>query len=253
LVLLHTAFVDNGMWDEQFADFARSYRVIRFDMRGFGKSDPVQGPVVRRYELYQLMKHVGIEKAALIGCSLGGEVIIDFTLEQPDMVMTLVPVSAVPGGFEMQGEPPPVMLEMFSALQQNDLQRASELQIRLWVDGAFRTPDQVDPAVRQRAAEMNRAALANGTFFKAEMRPTQPLEPPAVNRLKEIAAPTLIVAGSLDHPEILRAAGFMAREIPLAEKVVLSGAAHVPSMEQPAAFNQAVRQFLNRALVTRQP
>ncbi len=244
LLLAHAGFVDSRMWDEQFAFFARSYQVIRFDMRGFGRSDPAQGPVVRRDEIYSLMKHLGIPKAALIGCSMGGANVLDFALEHPDMAQALILVSTVPSGFEMQGEPPPGMMEMFSALQQNDLQRASELQIQLWVDGMFRKPEQVDPLVRQRAAEMNHTAVANQTFMKVDMQPLHPLDPPAANRLKEVQVPTMVIAGELDHPEILRAATFMAQEIPSTKTCILPNSAHVPNMERPDEFNQAVINFL---------
>lgn len=245
LLLAHAGFVDSRMWDEQFEFFAQRYQVVRYDMRGFGKSDPAQGPVVRRREIVSLLKHLGIPKAVLVGCSMGGANILDFALEYPDMAQALVLVSTAPGGFVLQGEPPPGMMEMFAALQQNDLQRASELQIQIWMDGMFRKPEQVNPWVRQRAAEMNRIAVENQTYLKVDSQPLQPLDPPAVKRLKEVRVPTLIIAGALDHPEILRAADFMAHEIPSTKKLILPNSAHMPNMEQPDAFNQAVFDFLS--------
>ena len=244
VLFAHAGFVDSRMWDAQFEYFARCYQVIRFDMRGYGRSDIAQGPVVRRKEIYALMRHLNIQKATLVGCSMGGATVLDFALEHPDRTQALVLVSTAPGGFEMQGEPPPGLWEMFSALQQNDLQRASELQIQIWVDGMFRKPEQVDPLVRQRAAEMNRIPVANQTLLKVDMQPLQPLDPPAANRLKEVQVPTMVIAGDLDHPEILRAAEFMAHEIPYAKKRILSNAAHMLNMELPDAFNQVVFDFL---------
>ncbi len=244
LLLVHAGFVDSRMWDAQFEFFARYYQVVRFDIRGYGRSDPAQGPVVRRNEIYALMKHLGIPKAVLVGCSMGGAMVLDFALEHPDMAKALVLVSTAPGGFELQGEPPPGLLEMISALQQNDVQRASELQIQIWVDGMFRKPEQVDPRVRQRAAEMNRIPVANQTYLKVDMQPLQPLDPTAANRLDEVQIPTLVIAGTLDHPEILRAADIMVQEIPSAKKLILLNGAHLPNMEQPNDFNQVVFDFL---------
>lgn len=243
MLFAHAGFVDSRMWDAQFEYFARWYQVIRFDMRGYGRSDLTQEPVVRREEIHALMRHLSIQKAALVGCSIGGASVLDFALEHPEKTQALVLVSTVPGGFEMQGDPPPGLFEMISALQQNDLQRASELQIQLWVDGMFRKPEQVDPRVRQRAAEMNHIAVANQTYLKADMQPLQPLDPPAVNRLKEIQVPTMVIAGALDHPEIMRAAEWMAQEIPFAKKRILPNGAHLLNMELPDAFNQAVSDF----------
>jgi pimeloyl-ACP methyl ester carboxylesterase len=81
----------------------------------------------------------------------------------------------------------------------------------------------------------------------ADAQPPNPLTPPAAERLGEIQAPTLIVAGALDHPEILRAAEVMAAAIPGADKAIIEDSAHLPNMEQPAAFNEAVLNFLGAA------
>ncbi|MGH2542657.1 MAG: alpha/beta fold hydrolase, partial [Ardenticatenaceae bacterium] len=173
-----------------------------------------------------------------------GEAIIDFALDHPEMVSALIPISAVPGGFEMQGEPPASLMEMMAAIEQGDLPRASELQLRIWVDGPFREPEQVDSLVRQHAAEMNRIPLANRTWAVADAEPLDPLDPPAVKRLHELRVPALIVAGALDDPEILRAADWMASELEGTWKVIIPGSAHLPNMEKPREFNQAVLDFL---------
>jgi pimeloyl-ACP methyl ester carboxylesterase len=245
LVLSHAGFVDSRMWDDQWNTFAQSRRVIRFDMRGFGKSALGITPIARRRDLERCLQQLDVPRAALLGCSLSGEVMLDFTLEHPERVSALILVSAVPGGFEMQGEPPAPLIEMMGAIAQGDLARASELQNRLWVDGPFRQPEQVNPVVRQRAAEMNRIALANGTWSKADAQPAQPLQPPAAQRLTELQVPTLIIVGGLDHPEVLRAANVMAATIPNAQKVIIPNCAHLPNMEQPEVFNRAVLDFLH--------
>ncbi|GAB4169561.1 MAG: alpha/beta hydrolase [Roseiflexaceae bacterium] len=245
LVLSHAGFVDSRMWDDQWEAFAQHYRVIRFDMRGFGKSDRADAPIVRRDDLYHLLKHIGIERATLLGCSMSGEIILDIALEHPELVAALVVVSAVPSGFELRGEPPRYLLEMMQVIGQGDLARASELQNRIWIDGSFREPDQVDPQIRRRAAEMNRIALANGTLLNVDLSPLKPLDPPAVQRLTEVQVPVLIIVGELDDPEILRAADVMAAAISGARKEIISNAAHLPNMEQPAPFNQIVLDFLH--------
>ena len=244
LVLGHAAFVDGRMWDDQFQEFARHYRVIRFDMRGNGKSSPANGPISRREDVYKLLKQLGVERAHLLGCSMHGEVMIDLAIEHPELAQSLIAISAVPSGFQMQGAPPPELMEMMSAIQQGDLERGSELQIRIWVDGPYRQPSQVDPLVRQRAAEMNRITVQNGTWGKADANPVNPLMPPASERLNEIQVPTLIMAGALDNSEIVRAADVMAKAIPGARKVIIPDTAHVPNMEKPAEFNRAVLDFL---------
>jgi pimeloyl-ACP methyl ester carboxylesterase len=243
LVLGHAGFVDSRMWDSQWDAFKQYYRVLRYDLRGYGKSDVATGPVNRRADLYQLLTALKVERAVMLGCSMSGEVAIDFTLEHPEMVTALIPVSATPVGFQMQGEPPPLMMEMIAAAQAGDLDRTSELQIQLWVDGSRRA-DQVDPAMRRLASDMNKIAVNNRTFMIADTQGIDPLDPPAVERLGQIHVPTLIIAGAYDHPELVRAAEVMHKAIPKAQKVILQGG-HVPNMDQPDEFNRIVLAFLD--------
>lgn len=251
VVLLHAGIVDSGMWDAQFDELAAHYRVVRFDQRGFGRSDVASGPTSRPDELASVLSKLGIEAAALVGCSQGGTTALDFAVTHPDKVWALVVVSATPGGFEMQGEPPAALMELFGALQQGDLERVTELQMRVSIDGESRTPEQVDAAVRQRAAEMNRVAVQNNTAAIADMEPLNPLDPPAVARLADVDIPTLAIVGELDHAEIARAADVMAAQMPRAQKEVISGAAHLPNMEQPLEFNRLVLGFLRYAQASR--
>jgi len=244
LVLSHAAFLDSGMWDDQWAALTERYRVLRYDMRGYGKSDPVSGPRTRRHDLYGLLQALDITRAHLLGCSMGGELVIDLALEHPGLATSLIVVDGTPSGFEPQGEPPEYLFEMITATQQGDIERASELQLRIWVDGPHRTPDQVDPQVRARASAMNHIFIANGTWAKTDLQPLNPLEPPALSRLDAIRVPTLIVAGALDHAEILRAANVMVAGIAGAKQVSIPDAAHVPNMDHPALFNRVVLDFL---------
>jgi pimeloyl-ACP methyl ester carboxylesterase len=243
LVLLHAGFVDSGMWDSQWGEFSQRYQVIRYDMRGAGRSEPSNAPYSPVEDLHALLTHLDIEKAHLLGCSMGGTTVIDFTLTHPKMVSSLIPIAADPSGFEMQGDPPPHLFEMMDAVKSGDMALASDLQIRIWVDGMYRQPEQVDPKVREYAAKMNQNALKNGGSWNEDPRP---LDPPAVTRLGEIQVLTLVMVGSLDNPELVRAADLMAAEIPGAQKVVIPDAAHVPSMEKPELFNKAVLDFLGQ-------
>ena len=246
LVLAHAAFLDCRMFDAIWQRLAEHFRVIRYDMRGFGKSSPVMGPLCRRYDLDKLLNHLDVTQAHLVGCSLSGEVGLDLALEQPDRFKSLTLVGATPSGFQMQGEPPRYVMEMVTALQNGNFDHASELQIRIWLDGEHREPGQVNPALRQKALEMNRFPVTQNTFFTADMQPANRLDPPAVTRLESIKCPTWVVAGSLDHSEVLRAADEMAKQIPDARKTLIDSTGHVPSYEQPELFVKLLIDFLSR-------
>ncbi len=244
VVLSHAGFLDRRMFDGIWEPLARKFRVIRYDMRGFGKSDPATGPVCRRADLARLLDQLGITQAHMVGCSMGGEMSLDLALERPDLVRSVTLVDTPPSGFDMQGEPPRYLFEMFNEVQNGDVDRACELQIRIWVDGMFREPDQVDVELRNKALEINRIPVERKTFLIADMQPANPLTPPAITRLEEVKCPVLVVAGSLDHPEVRRAARETAERIPAAKQVTMEGCAHVPSFEQPDVFLSHLIKFL---------
>jgi pimeloyl-ACP methyl ester carboxylesterase len=245
LVLGHAAFLDSRMWDAQFDALRARFRVIRYDMLGFGCSDRASGPRSRRHDLLSLLKHLGVTRAHLVGCWMGGEIALDLALEYPALVETLTLVNSTPGGFEPQGQAPRYLFEMIEATQRGDIDRASELQLRIWVDGPRREPAQVDAALRARAAQMNRIFVINGTWGVADARPLDPLMPPAIGRLGDVRARTLVVTGLHDDAEILRAADLMQAGIAGARRAEIADSAHVPSLERPKAFNRALLAFLD--------
>ena len=93
---------------------------------------------------------------------------------------------------------------------------------------------------------MNRIPVEQNTWA-ADAQPLNPLNPPAIGRLHEIEAPTLIIAGALDDPEVLRAADVLESEIKGSLKYIIRDAAHLPNMEKPAIFNRTVLDFLKGA------
>lgn len=247
LVLSHAAFLDSRMFDAIWEPLAEHFRVIRYDMRGFGQSSQATGPICRREDLHRLLIHLGITRANLLGCSNGGQNSLDIALEYTDLVESLILVGSTPSGFEMQGEPPRYLLEMIQAMQTGNLELANELQIRIWLDGVGREPDEADSDLRQKALQMNRIPVEYGTFFIADGQPPRPLDPPAVARLEQVACPTLIIAGALDHPEVLRAGAEMARRIPQAQgPIIVPATGHVPGYEKPEMLVKLVLDFLQR-------
>ncbi len=244
LVLSHAAFLDSRMFDAQWELLAQQFQVVRYDMRGYGQSSAAQGPLCRRTDLSRLLNHLTIEQAHFVGCSNGGELVLDLALEQPDRALSLTLVGSTPSGFEMKGEPPRYILEMVEAAQRGDIERVNELQIRIYLDGSFREPDAVNSDLRAKALAMNRIPVERQTFFVADMQPGCPLNPPAITRLHEVRVPVLVVAGALDHSEVLRAADILASGIPNARKVIIESAGHVPSFERHDVFNPLLTGFL---------
>jgi pimeloyl-ACP methyl ester carboxylesterase len=244
LVLVHAGIADCRMWNDQFLVFAKQYQTVRYDRRGFGKTPMVAGDFSLHNDLYEVLKALDIKQAILIGSSQGGKTVTNFTLEHPEMTKALVLVGSALGGFQFEGEPAPQEAELEKAEQDGDLARVNELEIQMWVDGPCRRPDQVYPAVRTLALDMNRIALENPQDLGNEI----PLDPPAVGRLGEIKVPTLVIYGDIDAPYIPAASEFMMKNIPGAKKVVMKDVAHLPNMEKSGEFNGHVLSFLSQSL-----
>ena len=134
---------------------------------------------------------------------------------------------------------------MKTALEQRDLRRASELQLQLWLDGPSRKQSQVNPHIRESIAEMNRVVVANKTWLSADLTPVDPLVPPAVDRFGDIRIPTLAVAGALDEPAMLVAAGTIAASIEQAQMTLMSECGYMLTMEQPEVFMKTGLEFLS--------
>ena len=243
LVLVHAGIADGRMWDAQVDVFSKHFRTVRYDMRGFGASPMVAGPYSHHADLRALLDALGIERASFVGCSMGGATVIDFALENPQRVRALVLVGSAVGGFGFDEEPPEEWEELVAAEERGDLERVSELEVGMWVDGPRRGPEAVDPTVRDLVREMNLIALKNEALQLGEE-----LEPdsPAASRLHQLHAPTLVLVGDEDRPRTLAAADLLEEELPNAQKVVMAGTAHLPNMERPEEFDRLVLDFLRR-------
>ncbi len=115
VVLIHAGIADSRMWEGQFAPLSRWFRVIRYDMRGFGLTPPAEGAFSHMDDLAALLRHLGIERVSLIGCSMGSKTALDFALAHPAQVDRLVLTSPAVGGLPYDGPPPPQAEELDAA------------------------------------------------------------------------------------------------------------------------------------------
>jgi len=104
VVLIHAGKLDGRMWDDQVKEFAKYFEIIRYDVRGYGKSEIPQKPYSDVEDLLCLLKFLNVGKACLIGLSMGGKIAIDFALEHPEMADVLIPVAPDLSGFVWSDE-----------------------------------------------------------------------------------------------------------------------------------------------------
>jgi pimeloyl-ACP methyl ester carboxylesterase len=245
LVFIHAGVADSRQWNNEFEYFSQDYHVLRYDLRGYGKSIPVEGDFSHLGDLLALLNSQSISlPMTLIGCSLGGTLAMDFALEYPEKVKRLVMVGSGPSGLRLDVPDHPKAAEAENAYEDGDLDRLAELEAEIWFDGMGRTSEQVDQRMRALALEMNRLALSHEALKLGERQSDS--KQPAVERLAEIHIPVLIIVGENDIPYLHSAADYTEGHLSSCQKIVLENAAHLPNMDQPDAFRVAVRSFLER-------
>ena len=248
MVLVHSGVSDLRFWDDQIDVFGQSHQVLRYDMRGYGSTPNGLDGQSNLEDLRILLDHLAIDKATLIGCSIGGGLVIDFAINYPNRVNALIPVAAAVGGYEPEqvnqshkAESEKIGEQVEEAYNAGNLEKAADLYAKIWMDGPKRTPEQVDPAVRAKAVEM---LITLFELPEGEDEDFIELEPDAASRLSQIQASTLVIIGDHDVERLIHHSDFIAKAIPGAKKAVMQGVAHYPNMEKPAEFNKLVLEFL---------
>ncbi len=242
VVLLHPGLWDMRTWEPQMQTFTDAgYRVIRYDQRGYGRSDRLGGePYSPVTDLFGLMDHLGVAHAALVGCSMGGAAAIDAVLTDPTRAWALVPVAAGLGGVELLPEEEAwwevAAAGIEEAIEAGDLERAQDLRLAIWAP--LGTDDPAGTAIRQ-------IAFDNIHEITMDESAQIALDPPAGYRLHEIDTPTLVLKAEHDPPESRRLSDLIAAGIPGARSVLIEGADHVVNLRRPEAFDAAVLPFLD--------
>lgn len=243
VALLHEGICDSRMWDDQWDEWSPSHRLLRVDLRGFGRSELGSVPYSHASDVISALEDHEIGRTALVGVSMGGRVALEVAVARPELVSALVLVAPGLPGHEWSAELRQQWADEEAAFDAGDLDLAVEVSLRTWVDGPRRRPEDVDPAVRARVAEMQRRAYE----LQREWVDEEPLVPDLAQRLGEIDVPTLVLVGEEDQPDMHAIVQRLANEIPGARSATIPATAHVPSMERPREFDELVLPFLEEA------
>jgi 3-oxoadipate enol-lactonase len=244
VVLLHAGLTDSRLWETQLRSFPQSHSVLRVDLPGFGNSPLETNPVSFRGAVRDAMDAEGIDRAALVGVSLGGNTALELALESPERVSALVLVGAGLPDPEWSEEVTAFFADEEAALERGDLDAAVDANLRMWLAGPRRSLDDMDPAMRELVGEMQRQVFRQQKGHD-DVRMLR-LEPPASERLGDVNVPALVLTGDDDVPDIHRIADRLAAGIPGAERATIADAAHLPSLDRPEEFDRIVLDFLAR-------
>ena len=207
----------------------------------------VPGPYAHYRDLHALLDHLGVERAALVGASMGGSVAIDFTLEHPDRVSALVLVDPGLDGYRFQD---PWLKERWNAsedaLERGDWEEAARIETATWLAGPDRVIETLPRELRDLLHDMLLASYPATRAGGVEEGPDRS----SIERLNEIVVPTLVLVGEHDVPDMKRIAEILGSGIRGAESGTLADAAHLPSLECPEEFNRIALAFLDRVLPT---
>jgi len=235
IVLLHDGMVNNKIWDEQFPLLSKTYRVVRYDRRGYGKSSDPETKYSPISDLNQLFIQLKIDKAIIFGMSSGGRLAIDFTLTYPEKVNGLVLVGAVVSGFGYTSH-------MNTRGGHFDPQKITD---PVKVNEYFIKDDPYEIYSENTAAKEKVMKLLP-FFARQNSVPTQPAAKVAVRSLSEIKVPALILIGEYDIPDVHAHAGVINAGIANSKREIIPRSGHLIPIEQPALFNEAVIAFLNK-------
>ena len=230
VVLLHEGVVDSRSWDPLVPLLAGSHRVLRYDQRGFGRSPAPMEPYSVVDDLVSVLDAAGVERAALVGCSRGGNIALTAALDRPESVSALVLAGSGLPGHRLQVDATPEQEARWDKAEAaGDFEAMAEIDMEIWA------PMGADPELRAMFVE-------NAVASSSEQETT---DEPVADRLGGITAPTLVVTGGRDVAAINEVGEILAREIPGAQHAVIDEADHMIQWRAPEELAQLVLRFLS--------
>ena len=242
LVLIHGGAVDSRAFDDQFAEFAKHYRVVRYDLRGTGRSGNRDKPFSNTEDLYALLQYLHIDSAFLLGISRGGGFAYDFALERPQMLKALILVSSnLSAGV-------PAYEAMFERSTEAGKKNGAAAAAQVWANDPYQGPQREE--TRPKVLKIIEDNIARFRYFDG-YEPVEQLSSskvPRADRLGEIIAPTLIIAGAHDNIDARNNYQRWADGISGAKMIVFPDSGHLVNIDEPDSFNQTVLEFLENLI-----
>ncbi|WP_448507348.1 alpha/beta fold hydrolase [Immundisolibacter sp.] len=238
LVLVHGFGLDHRVWAPQWPVLTESFDVISYDLRGFGRSSlPGEAPYAHHQDLRALLDALKVERAHLIGHSLGGGIAASFDVAYPERTGRVVLSAPLLRGYAQLGELMKLLKNVWQIAARDGLDAARAA----WLNASLFAPTLQTPAGRALLTQI----MADYSGWHWHNRdPETGLELPLAQRLNELLAPTLVLVGTRDLPDFVHMGEALAAQAPHARLELLPGLGHGPSVEDVALFNARVLAFI---------
>lgn len=250
VVLIHAGYLDSRMWDHQIGDLSDECKVIRYDVRGFGKSSGSEEEYSDYEDLSVLLDHLNIDKAVIVGVSNGGRIALDFAVACPERIEALVLMNFGISGYVNSGPEEEKLAEKMNSIEpvymeflnSRKYREAATVDVDAWTHKVDKKTREwligiaTENVVKQ--AEFNEQFLS-GTLQKSP-------DPPAFASLPLITVPVLMIMGDQDFESIIEMDRRIHSMIPQSELVVIEGADHIASLSKEKEFNVVLKGFIER-------
>ena len=237
VVLLHDGLLHSNTWDQAWPALCKKYHAIRYDRRGYGHSNQPETRFAPAEDLFALLNHLDVHRAIVVGNSSGGALAIDFALAHPQMVEGLFLVGPVVGGMDTTDHFNERGAKNGAPIAKGDLKAAAEN----WSKDQYIVAAGHDAARKIIFDTLVQYPQNLTNSHQLEIQNTMP----AVYRLSEIHAPTAILVGEFDIPDVHAQSGAIQAGIPGAQRDILNNAGHLIQVEAPAAFVEKLGEFVN--------
>ncbi len=247
LILMHGFGGDLSAWDDMLEYLEPNFRVILYDMRGFGKSSlPTDTNNHYAEDLKALMDRLGIQKAFIGGQSLGGLVTTKFALRYPDSVAALVLIDAGLEGFDWSDEFKAFFEEIFEVGKRDGIPAAKALAAKHPLGEPVRE-------VPELAAKSKRIRDNYSGWHYVNMTPYGHHDPEVARNVSKIHQPALVLVGERDMPDFHRIADHLVSNMPHARKRILKNVGHSPHYQMPKELSEIISEFLAPYSIEAQP
>jgi 3-oxoadipate enol-lactonase len=236
VLMLHGGFMDSSMWDGDAKALEGRYRIIRYDMRGYGRSPASPAPYQPTDDIVALLDHLKIPKVHVVGISMGGGLAVDFALAHPSRVGSLFLAEPGLSGWRWSSEVSGTMQTVMNANKVRGREGA--------IEEFLKQPVFASAADKPDAIAAIRAQLQRN--FSLEPRGAQEPSNPAIDRLAEIACPTVVLVAERGGPDARLIGDRFQREVAGARVIQVKGTGHMINLEAPSAFREHLENFLTR-------